>query len=216
MKEVLKIDSVFLEFDNKQVLRGACLELAKHRITGLLGRNGSGKSCFMQVLTGQLASSHKHLTYNGRFVEDLFKQKGLANYLPQFSFHPKSATLKQLLYFYNIPTESFLERNPFLKPSIAQKFSHISGGEQRLIEVLLVLEADTTFSLLDEPFTYIMPKYVDLIKERIVALSSQKGFLITDHQYRHILELSDELYLMDQGRLQLVQEEDLQEYGYLK
>ena len=86
-----------------------------------------------------------------------------------------------------------------------------------MFEVLLVLEAKTKFSILDEPFSHVMPKYIDLLKDRILKLKANKGILITDHQYQNVMEVSDKLYLLSSGVMQKVeQEEDLQFYGYIR
>jgi len=98
-----------------------------------------------------------------------------------------------------------------------RKFSDLSGGEKRILEVLLVLEANTKFTILDEPFSHIMPVHIQLVKDRIQALSAKKGILITDHQYQNVVEIADALFLLHNGVLKTVEsEEDLRFNGYIR
>jgi ABC-type multidrug transport system ATPase subunit len=213
----IKIDSVFLSYGTHQVLRGVHLGIREHQVTGILGRNGCGKSCLLKILTGQIEPQSKHIQYQGQQIKNPYTIKGLINYLPQHECHPKSLTLSRLLHFYGIDLDHFMETYPFLQPCLHQRLSDLSGGEVRLIEVLLVLESDATFTILDEPFTHVMPKYIDLIKSRIVAKKASKGLLITDHQYQNVLDISDELHLIADGAIRKVEgEEDLRFHGYIR
>lgn len=217
MNESIKIDSVFLSFGPQQVLRGINLEFNKHQVTGILGRNGCGKSCLLKIITGQIKPQSKHLAYEDKVMDNLYREKGLINYLPQHEFHPKLLTLKKLLSFYEIDQEYFLGQYPFLSEIQNSRFSKLSGGERRIIEVLLILEASTKFSILDEPFTHVMPKYVELIKKRILDLKAQKGILITDHQYQNVMDISDKTYLISAGTTKKVRgSDDLKNYGYIR
>lgn len=217
MNESIKIDSVFLSFGSKQVLRGVHLEFSDNKITGVLGRNGSGKSCLLKIITGQIQPQSKHIKYRDKKMGNLYKEKGLINYLPQHEFHPKNIVLREFLELYGIDQEYFLNEYQFLKKSLNSKFNSLSGGERRIIEVLLILESKSKFSILDEPFTHVMPKYIELIKERITKLKTHKGILVTDHQYQNVIEISDEIYLISEGIMRKIgAQEDLEFYGYIR
>lgn len=217
MKESIKIDSVFLNFREHKVLRGISFEFYKNKVTGILGRNGCGKSCFLKIITGQLKPATKHLSYQGKLLDNLYKESGLINYLPQHEFHPKSIQVSKLIQLYGLELQGFITQYPFLEKNINLKFSDLSGGEKRILEVLLVMEADTKFTILDEPFSHIMPVHVQLVKDRIQALSVKKGILITDHQYQNVVEISDSLFLLKDGVFKIVkEEEDLRFNGYIR
>lgn len=217
MQGHITIDSVFLSFNSHEILRGVSLNLFKNQVTGILGKNGSGKSCLLKIITGQIKPQHKHIRFNNQPMGDLFKKNGLINYLPQHEFHPKSLTVHHLVKFYGINRQEFLDEYPFLKKYMDVYFSEISGGERRLIEVLLVLESNAKFSILDEPFSHIMPKYIELIKSRIKQLKKRKGILLTDHQYQNVLNVSDDLFIMTNGTIRkIVGIGDLKEYGYIR
>jgi lipopolysaccharide export system ATP-binding protein len=200
MRDQLKIDSVFLEFGEKKVLRGATLNWMTNQVKGILGRNGSGKSCFLKIVTGQIIPQFKYISYNEVQIEHVYKSKGLINYLPQHEFHPKSVRVNKLLDFYEIDKNQFIKNYTFIGDQIEKKFSELSGGTRRLLEVLLVLEADSKFTILDEPFSHIMPIHIDLVKESIQKMKKRKGILVTDHQYKNVLEISDELHLLKDGK----------------
>jgi ABC-type multidrug transport system ATPase subunit len=217
MNSSIIIDSVFLDFQGVEVLRGINLEFKAKQITGLLGRNGCGKSCFLKIITGQIAPRSKHIKYYEKPLTNLYKKKGLINYLPQHEFHPGSLKLEQLIAIYEINASFFFTTYPFLNKRKKDKFSSFSGGERRMLELLLVLEADTKFSILDEPFSHIMPLHIELVKRRIVELSSRKGILITDHQYENVLDISDRLFMLVDGVLKPVStNEDLRQAGYIR
>ena len=80
-----------------------------------------------------------------------------------------------------------------------------------------MLEAVTEFSILDEPFTHLMPTQVELLQARIQQVKDRKGILLTDHQYQNVMKVADVTHVLSQGRVHLVNEPDvLKYYGYLR
>ncbi len=216
MKHHLKIDSVFLKFKDKEILRGGYLEITNGEVVGILGRNGCGKSCFLKILIGHLQPQFCHIALNGLKVENLYSTKITINYLPQHEFHPKHLKVRDLVYYYDIDKVNFYNNYPFLKDFKDREFALLSGGMKRILEVLLLIESPAKFTILDEPFAHIMPIYVELVKEAIQRVKQRKGIIITDHQYRHILELSDKLHLLKEGIFhQIANKSELVEKGYI-
>lgn len=216
MKEIL-IDSVWKSFGQLEVLRGAHLRLRQGEVTGMLGRNGTGKSTLLKILTGRLSSDNKYIGVDGSFTKDLYRIPGLINYLPQHSCHPENFSLNRLLELYKVPSTSFLSRYDDLFPDGNRLFGEFSGGSKRLFEVLLILAAETDFTLLDEPFTHVMPIHVERLKQEIRKATVSKGILVTDHMYEHTLEVTDCLYLLHSGTSVVIEDrEDLVRLGYLK
>jgi lipopolysaccharide export system ATP-binding protein len=87
-----------------------------------------------------------------------------------------------------------------------------------LLHVLLLLHADTAFSLFDEPFTGVMPVHIETLAAEMLQAKARKGLLITDHRYAEVLSLCDVVYLLHQGRLLKLGADpraELHEYGYL-
>ena len=107
MTNTLEIDSVILEFGSKRVLQNVYLKCETGKITGLLGRNGSGKSCLMNIMYGELIPNDKSIRFNGESFIDNKRNPQDLRYLPQFSFIPKS--LSNLSYSIFIITISVIK-----------------------------------------------------------------------------------------------------------
>ena len=109
-----------------------------------------------------------------------------------------------------------LLKNPMIQPFlINKKVKYFSGGEKRLLEILLVLHSGAKYLLLDEPFNGLSPIYVEAIKSTIQNLK-QKGIIITDHDYRNVLDVVDRIILISNGSTRQIKDyDDLRLYGYL-
>ncbi len=96
------------------------------------------------------------------------------------------------------------------------RVDHLSSGMHRLVEIYIILKSETQFILLDEPFTHISPIQMSMIESIITSEAVNKGFLITDHMYRHIRNICTPIYLLSDGKTYLVKEnDDLRRLGYL-
>jgi ABC-type lipopolysaccharide export system ATPase subunit len=96
------------------------------------------------------------------------------------------------------------------------KAGNLSLGQQRYLQFLLILNLNHPFILLDEPFSMVEPLYKTLIKEKIIAYSSNKGFLITDHYYLDVLEIASKIKLIKNGEIiPVAKSEDLKTLEYL-
>ena len=85
-----------------------------------------------------------------------------------------------------------------------------------MLEVLMLLHAPATFVLLDEPFSGLAPNYIEKIKKIIVSKSKSKGIILTDHQYKNVVDISKRIILLKNGKtLPIINEEDLQTHGYI-
>ncbi len=96
------------------------------------------------------------------------------------------------------------------------KIGNLSGGESRYLEVKLILGLDTQFIFLDEPFNGMSPIHIDIIKDLIRQKSSKKGIVLTDHDYRNVLDIANKyMILFDGGIKVLKSKEDFIYWGYL-
>lgn len=97
------------------------------------------------------------------------------------------------------------------------RVSQLSGGERRYMEAKLLLLGDAKFVLLDEPFDYVSPFLVDKLMELIAASSRDKGIVVTDHRYEHVLKVATRIMLLRDGALmELSDRQGLVEQGYLR
>jgi ABC-type lipopolysaccharide export system ATPase subunit len=217
MTNILEVDGVILEFDSKRVLQDVYLKSETGKVTGLLGRNGTGKSCLMQILFGELIPNDKSIRINGNSLVGTYRSPKDLRYLPQNRFVPNSLTIKRIFSDFNLDFADLISNFPELEKFYNSKLINLSGGERRIIEIYTILVSQTKFCMLDEPFSHIMPIHVDTIKRLILREKENKGILITDHMYKHIIDICDELYVIDKGKTYLTESiEDLEILGYAR
>jgi len=213
----LEIDSVVLEFGQKRVLQDVYLKIETAKVIGLLGKNGSGKSCLMNIIFGQLIANEKSIRLDGIYHPNNRLPNDILTYLPQFSFIPKSLTVKRVFDDYDIDADRFNNYFPEFRKLEKSKIQELSGGEQRLIEIYIILVAKRQFCMLDEPFSQVMPKHIDTIKEIIISEKKHKGILISDHLYEHIIDICDDINMIKDGKLILIEDIiDIEKLGYAR
>jgi ABC-type multidrug transport system ATPase subunit len=217
MDHTLEADGVQLNFGLNRILSDVYLKCETGKITGLLGRNGQGKSCLMNVMLGTLKASSSSVRFDGNMIRDVGKRPDLLLYLPQFNFIPKTLKVKQVLADFQLSYADFENRFPEFGEKLDLKVSHLSGGQWRTLEIYIIVKKPSLFAMLDEPFTHLNPIQVDKIKEFLQEEKANKGFLITDHMYQHLLDISDTVYLLKDGRTHLTKTvQDLDDLGYVR
>lgn len=215
---VLEADGIRMGFGERQVLASIYLRVQIGQIVGLLGRNGSGKSVLLQTIFGARAVADASVRVDGRHVVPAFRHPGLLNYLPQEPLLPPALSLARAAQMLGVDLEKATARFPELRSQFGCRLGELSGGSGRLAQALLLLHADTAFSLFDEPFSGVMPVHVETLAEEMQRIKSRKGLLITDHRYAEVLPICDVVYLLHQGRLLKLDgdvREQLRDYGYL-
>ncbi len=216
MVHSLEVDSVILDFGTKRVLQNVYLKSETGKITGLLGRNGTGKSCLMNIIYGELIPNDKSIRLDNKSVFDKNRNPDDIRYLPQFGYIPKSFTIKRIFHDFGLDFTDFAGLFPDLERFKSSKFSKLSGGEQRIIEIYAILASKTKFCMLDEPFSQVMPVHIDTIKNLIVREKQNKGIILTDHLYQHIVDICDSLYVIKDGKTYLTKSVlDLETLGYV-
>ena len=217
MIHTLEIDSVILEFRKQRVLQDVYLKCETGKITGLLGRNGTGKTCLMNILYGKLLPNNQSVRIDGKTLANFSRPPENMMYLPQFCFIPKHLTLKRIFYDFQLGFQEFIQEFPGFEKHQTSKFKGLSRGEQRIIEIYIILASNTKFCLLDEPLSHVMPLHVDTIKKLIVKEKQNKGILITDHLYKHVVDICNDLYIINDGAVYLTKSlQDLETLGYTK
>jgi lipopolysaccharide export system ATP-binding protein len=217
MFKLLEADSIRKEFGTNQVLTDISLKCQPGDIFGLLGRNGSGKSTLLKIIFGSLYTDNKFIRINGKLMDQAFTTRNTIVYLSQDSFLPKNLTVSQVIKIYSedIKINGFLD-DEILTKVAGTKIRNLSGGESRYLEVKLLLNFDADFVLLDEPFNGISPVHVELIKKMILDSSLSHGIILTDHDYRNVLEVANKYYLLFDGGLKTVKtKQDLINWGYV-
>lgn len=213
---ILEIDSIELSFDEKKILYGVYLKAETGKVTGILGRNGCGKTCLLRILFGDLKSKYKNVRVNGTYLKrKLFATHQVA-YLPQHQLLPNTLRVSKAFDLFKVDWQDFITVFESFKIYKKSKINILSSGELRVIETYLILNSGKQIILLDEPFSFIAPLYVEKFKLLIQEKKEDCAILITDHFYREILDISDAIYLLKNGYSKLIQsKEDLENEGYI-
>ena len=216
MTHTLEADSIQLQFNDRRILDDIYLKCETGKITGLLGRNGQGKSCLMQIIYGRL-KCEKSVRFDNASQYEAFKRPDLLLYLPQFNFIPKALTVKRIFEDFELEYSSFERRFPEFQTRYKSSINSLSGGENRLVELYVIVKSKSQFAMLDEPFTHLNPVQIEKVHDLLLEEKINKGLLITDHMFRHITQICDNLYVLTNGKTYLTKSiEEIETLGYAR
>lgn len=132
---VLEIDNVELYFKDKRILNGIYLKAETATITSVLGSNGCGKSCLLNIIFGTLKAKYKLVRLNGQILKtDLFKTNKAA-FLPQYHFVPNHAKVITIFNLFKVKWDDFTTEFEVFSKFKHFKFNKLSGGERRVMEI---------------------------------------------------------------------------------
>ena len=213
---ILEIDNIELSYGDKKILYGVYLKGESGKVTGILGRNGCGKTSLLRILFGNLSPKYQTIRIDGEHnKKKLFKSWEIA-YLPQHQLLPENIKLSKAFSFYNLNWKEFIDLFESFKIYKDTKINKLSSGELRIVETYLVLFSGKEIILLDEPFSFIAPLYVEKFKVLIQKKKKENLIIITDHFYKDILDVSDTLYLLKDGYSKMISsKEELVNEGYI-
>ena len=222
MSGQLRFDSIFYTANQVQILHGVYVEVDAGSICGMFGRNGSGKSTLLKIGAGAISPTSGTVFLNGHVFCTPSKRHRYQHlaYLSQSTCVPHDMQVSALLRAFP-QRASQLTHNTRLATCLHQSVGALSGGECRLLELILILALDRPFVLLDEPFSGIEPL---IIEQMTALLTAQRqrgtGILLTDHYYRAVMPLLDTAYLLHGGHAESLDvrqdvEGTLQKRGYL-
>lgn len=202
-------------FGKKPIVKGVSLKVNTGEIVGLLGPNGAGKTTTFRMMVGLYTPDSGDIYLNEESISKLplylRARKGLG-YLPQDSSVFRKLTVeenfKAVLEFLPMSKKDKTARmNSTLEEMglgrIKDSLSYIlSGGERRKVEIGRILLISPHFLLLDEPFTGIDPLGIQDIQEILNSLKRKGiGILITDHNVKDTLKITDRAYLISSGEI---------------
>lgn len=214
MMHTLEVKNLKKSYDGKEVLRDVSLHINSGEVVGLLGPNGAGKTTTFHIILGLINADSGGVSLDGESLSNspMYKRarKGIG-YLPQeSSIFRKLSVEDNIMAFLEIVYEKS-EREEKLKnileefkfTPLAKRLGHqLSGGERRRVEIARVLTLNPLFILLDEPFTLIDPITVIELKKTIVELKEKGiGLIITDHNVRDTLSITDRAYIINMGSI---------------
>jgi ABC-type lipopolysaccharide export system ATPase subunit len=216
MMHTLEADSIQLEFSGRKILSSVYLKCETGKITGLLGRNGEGKTCLMNIIYGSLACE-KSVRFDNVSQKLAFNHPDLLLYLPQFNFIPRRLSLKRIFKDFELDYTAFEQLFPEFASKYNTTIGDLSGGEFRLVELYVIIKTPSQFAMLDEPFTHLSPVQIEKVKELLLETKKQKGLLITDHLYQQVTGISDSLYVLANGITHITQSmDDIETLGYAR
>lgn len=206
---------LFRTYGQRAVVRDVSLEVHPGEIVGLLGPNGAGKTTTFYMLTGMIRPTAGRVTLNGEDITQLpmylRARKGLGYLAQEPSVFTKltiEENLRLVLQMSDLSEEMQAERLEELLQELhidhirRSRATTLSGGERRRTEIARSLVLNPGFMLLDEPFAGVDPIAVEEIQNIVWELrGKQIGVLITDHNVRETLSITDRAYLLYDGTL---------------
>ena len=202
-------------YSRRRVVNDVSLSVKKGEVVGLLGANGAGKTTTFYMMTGLERAESGKIYLSGQDVTNLpmyLRARLGLGYLPQEpSIFRKMSAEQNILAVLETMKLSRKLRFERLEELLEEfGIAHVrrtrgdalSGGERRRVEIARCLATEPQFILLDEPFAGIDPIAIDDIREIILYLKYREiGILITDHNVRETLGITDRAYIMAEGKI---------------
>ena len=214
---LLEARALHKSFSGREVVKGVDLSVGAGEIVGLLGKNGAGKTTTFRMIMGMLRPNAGEVTFNGEALGRMpmyLRARAGIGYLSQepsvFTGLTAEANLLVVMETIRITRQ---ERSKWLDEVLtnfglqevrSNRASTLSGGERRRLEIARVMLTSPRLVLFDEPFSGIDPIAVFEIQEVVYGLKQRGiGILLTDHNVRETLAITDRTYIMDEGKIWL-------------
>ena len=202
-------------YGKKWVVRDVDLSVNKGEVVGLLGPNGAGKTTTFYMITGMVKPSDGTIHLDNKNITDLAMYKrsraGIGYLCQEPSIFGKLTVEDNLRLVLEMTSLSKNDQNEKVKNLLNDlsinhiknnKGANLSGGERRRVEIARTLAIDPDFILLDEPFAGVDPIAVEDIQSIVKSLKKRDiGVLITDHNVRETLSITDRSYLLFDGKI---------------
>ncbi|NOZ75266.1 MAG: LPS export ABC transporter ATP-binding protein [FCB group bacterium] len=212
---ILKAEELHKRYGSRWVVQDVSIQVEKGEIVGLLGPNGAGKTTTFYMITGMIKPNKGEIILDDQIItrEPMYQRarKGIGYLAQEPSIFGKLTVEDNLLLVLEMTHLSRAEQREkmegLLKDLSIQhirknKGHNLSGGERRRVEICRTLAMDPDFILLDEPFAGVDPIAVEDIQSIVYGLKSKNiGVLITDHNVRETLSITDRSYLLFDGRI---------------
>jgi lipopolysaccharide export system ATP-binding protein len=213
----LRAENLVRYYGKWRVVNDVTIEVRRGEIVGLLGPNGAGKTTSFYMIVGLLRPNHGRIVHEGEDITNVpvyqRARRGLG-YLAQESSIFRRLTVREnvlaVLETMKLTSQERKERLAELLEELNlthladRQATKLSGGERRRVEITRALARRPAFMLLDEPFVGIDPIAVAEIQDIVARLRDRGiGVLITDHNVRETLRITDRAYIMYEGRILL-------------
>ncbi|MDD5195425.1 MAG: LPS export ABC transporter ATP-binding protein, partial [Candidatus Omnitrophica bacterium] len=215
MMKILEVNNLSKSYNSKAVVRGVSLAVKRGEIVGLLGPNGAGKTTTFYMIVGVISPNEGEILFDNQDITNLpihIRARYGIGYLSQEPSVFRKLTVEEniMAILETIPLTR-MERLTRIEELLNElNIAHLrrsraytlSGGEMRRLEITRALVTNPSFLLLDEPFSGIDPIVVGEAKEIITDLKRKGiGILLTDHNVRETLSITDRAYLIADGKI---------------
>ena len=212
---ILRAENLMKSYSGKKVVKDVSLQLKQGEIVGLLGPNGAGKTTTFYMIVGLIKPNSGKIYLNDENITKfpMYKraQSGIGYLAQEASVFRKMTVENNILSVLQLTKLSKKEQINKME-SLLDEFGLtnirknrgdlLSGGERRRTEIARALATDPLFILLDEPFAGVDPLAVEDIQKIVTELTKKNiGILITDHNVRETLAITDRTYLMFEGNI---------------
>jgi len=211
----IQTTSLIKTYRTRRVVNDVSIQVNRGEVVGLLGPNGAGKTTTFYMVVGLVRPNDGAITLDGEDVSHLpmhlRARKGIGYLAQEPSVFRKLSVEENLLAVWEllgIPKKEQRERLEELLEEFhitkirKSKGSQLSGGERRRVEIARAMATNPSFLLLDEPFSGIDPLAISDIQKMIRQLKNRNlGVLITDHNVRDTLAITDRAYILSEGRI---------------
>jgi len=215
MSKTLSAKNLKKNYSKKNVVNDIDISLAKGEIVGLLGPNGAGKTTTFYMITGMIRPSSGTILLDNEDITNLPMYKrarmGIGYLAQEPSIFGKLTVENNLKIVLETVLPKDVDQDNLIDELLDQfNINHLrnslgsslSGGERRRVEICRTLALKPDFVLLDEPFAGVDPIAVEDIQQMIMSLKEKKiGVLITDHNVRETLSITDRSYLLYSGEI---------------
>jgi len=212
---LLEIKGLAKSYDGREVVRGVDILVKRGEIVGLLGPNGAGKTTTFYMVVGIIAPNRGQIIFDNVDITKLSIHErcrfGIGYLSQEPSIFRKLSVEENIMAILETLPISKAERKRRLTNLLEElniahlarnKAYTLSGGERRRLEITRALVTNPSFILLDEPFSGIDPIVVNEAQEIIKELKEKGlGILLTDHNVRETLSITDRAYLIAEGRI---------------
>ena len=211
----LEVLNITKKYNQRKVVSDVSFEINKGEIIGLLGPNGAGKTTSFYILVGLVNSNNGKVLLDGEDISQnpmyIRARKGISYLAQEPSIFRKMSVEDNILcvleYLNNNKKENEKILNQLINEFGLSKIRKnrgdlLSGGERRRVEIARSIAVNPNFILLDEPFAGVDPIAIQDLQQMIYKLKSKGiGVLITDHNVRETLSITDRSYLLYDGKI---------------
>ncbi|HEY9854177.1 MAG TPA: LPS export ABC transporter ATP-binding protein [Stenomitos sp.] len=212
---MIETQNLIKTYRQRRVVNDVSINVNRGEVVGLLGPNGAGKTTTFYMVTGLVRPNEGDIRLDGESVAALpmhmRARKGIGYLAQEPSVFRKLSVEENLLAVWELLGLKRSEQKERLEDLLDEfhiqkirksKGFQLSGGERRRVEIARAMATNPSFLLLDEPFSGIDPLAISDIQKMIRQLKSRNlGILITDHNVRDTLAITDRAYILAEGKI---------------